>query len=90
MIEHMTDMPHEQQQPFQPMRPHPLPLQFIAQPTMDGHIVLQFFTPQGQTVLFVDQEGAESVATTIMQAVGQAAMQGGGLIKPPTNLIIPR
>lgn len=89
MIAPMTDTPAPQ--PLQPMRPHPLPMQFVAQPTIEGQVVLQFFTPQGQTILFVDQEGAESIATSIMQAAAQAAMQGGGLIKPPAaGLIIPR
>ncbi len=84
-------MPPDQPVPMQPMRPHPVPMQFAAQPTVDGKVVLQFFTPQGQTILFVDQDGAESIATSIMQAVTMAAAQGGGLIKPPApGLIIPR
>jgi len=91
MIAAMSDVPLDQPAPMQPMRPHPLPMQFSAQPTMDGKIVLQFFTPQGQTILFVDEEGAESIATSIMQAAAAAGMQAGGLIKPPAaGLIIPR
>lgn len=74
--------------PPRPIPPAPVPTMYnVGQarlPDGTNMVMLSAQTPQGQTVLFMDLKGAESIAKAILRVVG-----AGMLTLPSANGIAP-